>query len=359
MEFVAGTSVAPRVLRREELAAARERLPGQLAEALAGIHSVDAGAVAGLAPSADPALEACELWEAALDEVGEPLPAVEAGLRWLRLHSPPAVEPRLVHGDFRLGNLIVDDDGLAAVIDWELCHAGDPAEDLAWLQIRSWRFGNDELPGRRRGGVRAVPAGLRGRRRDAPGSGAAAVVGGDGERQVGGDLRPPGARPPHRRPPVGGAGVARAADLRARVGPARTAGRGLSVQDRPTAPELLDAMAAKLFAEVREWVPRERRFQVLVLANLCAVIARELRAGPEPSLADARLFRELLRLPIEPVIAPQEADAVARATAFELSAALRRGELDDRLDEAIERLREHVARKLEIARPGYAGRPVR
>ena len=49
----------------------------------------------------------------------------------------------------------------------------------------------------------------------------------------------------------------------------------------------------------------------------------------------------------------------ARATAFELGAALRRGELDDRLDEAIERLREHVARKLEIARPGYAVRPVR
>ena len=63
------------------------------------------------------------------------------------------------------------------------------------------------------------------------------------------------------------------------------------MQDRPTAPELLDAMAAKLFAEVREWVPRERRFQILVLANLCAVIARELRAGAEPSLADARLFR--------------------------------------------------------------------
>ena len=67
------------------------------------------------------------------------------------------------------------------------------------------------------------------------------------------------------------------------------------MQDRPTAPELLDAMAANLFGEVREWVPRERRFQMLVLANLCAVIARELRAGAEPSLADARLFRELLR----------------------------------------------------------------
>jgi len=126
------------------------------------------------------------------------------------------------------------------------------------------------------------------------------------------------------------------------------------MQDRPTAPELLDAMAADLLGKVREWVPRERRFGVLVLANLCAVIARELRAGAEPSLADARLFRELLRAPIEPAIAPQEADAVARATAFELSAAVRRGALDDRLDEAIVRLREHVARKLEVARPGYA-----
>src|SRR5215218_7435515 len=55
------------------------------------------------------------------------------------------------------------------------------------------------------------------------------------------------------------------------------------MQDRPTAPELLDAMAAELYAEVRERVPRERRFRVLVLANLCAVIARELRAGDEPS----------------------------------------------------------------------------
>ena len=126
------------------------------------------------------------------------------------------------------------------------------------------------------------------------------------------------------------------------------------MQDRPTAPELLDAMAADLFGKVRAWVPRERRFQVLVLANLCAVIARELRAGAEPSLADARLFRELLRRPAPGGVLPQEGDAVARATAFELSAAIRRGDLDDRLDEAITRLHEHVARKLEVARPGYA-----
>ena len=148
MEHLDGTSLAPRVLRREELAAAREHLPAQLAEALARIHSLEPAGLHSLAPAdADPVLAACEFWERALDDVGEPLPAVEAGLRWLRINAPPPPERQtLVHGDFRLGNFIVDEAGLAAVIDWELCHAGDPAEDIAWLCIRSWRFGNYELP---------------------------------------------------------------------------------------------------------------------------------------------------------------------------------------------------------------------
>jgi aminoglycoside phosphotransferase (APT) family kinase protein len=95
----------------------------------------------------DPARAACELWEGELDRLGEPLPALEVGLRWLRLNLPPPPERQaLVHGDFRLGNFIVDGQGLAAVIDWELCHGGDPAEDVGWLCIRSWRFGNDDRP---------------------------------------------------------------------------------------------------------------------------------------------------------------------------------------------------------------------
>jgi hypothetical protein len=115
------------------------------------------------------------------------------------------------------------------------------------------------------------------------------------------------------------------------------------VQDRPTAPELLDAMAADLFTEVREWVPRERRFRVLVLANLCAVIARELRAGEEPSRRDLALFNEL---------SGSEADDVREAAAA-LAGAIRSGDLDSRLPEVTAGLQEHVGRKLDIARPGY------
>jgi aminoglycoside phosphotransferase (APT) family kinase protein len=148
MAHVAGTSVAPRVLRKPEYETARSVLTPQLGEALARIHAVDPGSLDGVLPSpgGDPAGAQIAEWERQLDEIGEPLPAVELGLRWLRANAPEPAEARLVHGDFRLGNFIVDENGLAAVIDWELAHLGDPAEDIGWLCIRSWRFGNDDLP---------------------------------------------------------------------------------------------------------------------------------------------------------------------------------------------------------------------
>ena len=50
----------------------------------------------------------------------------------------------MVHGDFRLGNMIIGPDGLDAIIDWELAHLGEPVEDLAWLCVRAWRFGGEQ-----------------------------------------------------------------------------------------------------------------------------------------------------------------------------------------------------------------------
>jgi aminoglycoside phosphotransferase (APT) family kinase protein len=148
MSYVDGTSVAPRILRKPEYARARAALPAQLGQALARIHSIAPEALEGVLSAAggDPALDQIVEWERQLDEIGEPLPAVELSLRWLRANAPEPAGQRLVHGDFRLGNFIVDEGGLAAVIDWELAHLGDPAEDVGWLCIRSWRFGNDDRP---------------------------------------------------------------------------------------------------------------------------------------------------------------------------------------------------------------------
>ncbi len=124
------------------------------------------------------------------------------------------------------------------------------------------------------------------------------------------------------------------------------------MQDRPSAPELLDALAELLFADVREWVPRERRFQVLVAANVCAVLARELRAGHEPTIADIELF-ERLAAGYEGSV-EGEPEERARDAASELARAIRAGELDDELPAVMGHLRTHVRRKLDIARPGYA-----
>ena len=115
-------------------------------------------------------------------------------------------------------------------------------------------------------------------------------------------------------------------------------------QDRPTAPELLESVAEYLFGELRPEVPREQRFKVLVAANVCAVVAREIRAGDEPDEADLALFNELLGEDVDD----------AHAAAAELSRRLRAGDLDDRIEELTPKLEEHVRRKLEIARPGYA-----
>jgi aminoglycoside phosphotransferase (APT) family kinase protein len=148
MAHVDGTSVAPRILRKPEFEHARSALTRQLGEALARIHAIEPAELDGVLPAApvDAALGQIEEWERQLDEIDEPLPAVELGLRWLRANAPEPADPRLVHGDFRLGNFIVDGNGLGAVIDWELAHLGDPAEDIGWLCIRSWRFGNDDRP---------------------------------------------------------------------------------------------------------------------------------------------------------------------------------------------------------------------
>jgi aminoglycoside phosphotransferase (APT) family kinase protein len=133
---VDGETIARRILRDDSFAVARERLVEQLGRTAARIHRIDPSSVAGLDES-----DMLTRYREQLDELGEPHPTFELAFRWLEEHRPPSRRRTVVHGDLRLGNVIVDRGGLAAVIDWELAHVGDPMEDLGWLCVPAWRFG--------------------------------------------------------------------------------------------------------------------------------------------------------------------------------------------------------------------------
>jgi aminoglycoside phosphotransferase (APT) family kinase protein len=137
MERVEGETIARKILRDEPFEAARQLLPTQLGRAAARIHSIDPVAVPGLIRT-DP----LTYYRDVLDSLGLVSPTFELGFRVLASNRPDRVNPTVVHGDFRLGNIIVGPEGLRAVLDWELAHLGDPAEDLGWLCVKAWRFGS-------------------------------------------------------------------------------------------------------------------------------------------------------------------------------------------------------------------------
>jgi aminoglycoside phosphotransferase (APT) family kinase protein len=144
MERIEGETIPRRILRDAEYEAARPLLARQCGEIAAAIHATDVATLPKLAVL--DATTQLDQFRSLLDTLGEPHPALELGLRWLGERVPPrSPTPRLVHGDYRNGNIVVGPDGVRAVLDWELAHLGDPAEDLGWLCVRSWRFGNDDL----------------------------------------------------------------------------------------------------------------------------------------------------------------------------------------------------------------------
>jgi aminoglycoside phosphotransferase (APT) family kinase protein len=139
-DAIGGETIVRRIHRALD-DSGRERLLRQCAQALSKIHRADPDGL-DLAES-DQLLE----WRDRLDEMGDTTAAFEWAFRWLAAHRPPPSPRVLVHGDFRMGNLIVDTTGLAAVLDWELVHVGEVYEDVAWFCIRAWRFGAPEYLG--------------------------------------------------------------------------------------------------------------------------------------------------------------------------------------------------------------------
>jgi aminoglycoside phosphotransferase (APT) family kinase protein len=143
MERVHGETIGRRIVRDPPAA-----LPVQMADELARIHTIE--------PDRLPFLQATDpvqRMRAELDTVEEPHPAIELGLSWVAERLKADAELVVTHGDWRIGNLVVDENGLVAVLDWEFAHLADPAEDVAWPLVRAWRFGADE---RRLGGIGEV-----------------------------------------------------------------------------------------------------------------------------------------------------------------------------------------------------------
>lgn len=360
MEAVPGEALPRLLLREQRFAAARAALVPEIATAAARLHRADPSAAAAWLTAADPVTGLREV----ADLIGGVGPALELGLRWIETHRPPAPSrPVVVHGDLRLGNLLVTEEPgerghLAAVLDWELAHLGDPAEDLGWLCVRAWRFGSPEPVA----GIGARDA-LLAAYADAGGE----VI--DRERlhwwEVYGTVRwgviclaqgaahLHGLTRSHELAAVGRRVAQVEHDLLLLVGgeqptpvpvdPAEIVQRERPTppHDRPSAAELIDAVREWLADEVVPAHEGRLRFDARVAAGALAVAGRELALGPAHG---ARHATRLATLGVT--------DDEALATA------IRAGDVDDadRWGAVARAVWESVLDKLAVVDPGYADR---
>jgi aminoglycoside phosphotransferase (APT) family kinase protein len=337
MDRVAGESVGRRVVKLPELAQARAGMARAMGRQLARIHTLPADELPFL-PRPHTGEGPCEKAErgmrAMIDALARHNPTWEHALRWLSTHRPPteALGPvTVVHGDFRVGNLLVAPEGLTAVIDWEFAHIGDIHEDLAWPQLRDWRFECDHL---RVGGVGTLEDFLEGY---AEGGGARIDERSLAWWEIMGNLR--WSVTCHAQAQRHLSGIDRSVEL-------ASLGRKSSEMDweiltllegglappwpdlaalpaplpqplpslRPTALELLEAVREHLKGRVAPVLTdAPLRYQTLVAAHVLGVVARELSAGSEPFV---RVQNDRRALPGSP-----EDDAA-------LCAAIRRGDHD-------------------------------
>jgi len=355
MDRIDGETVARRILRDEAYAAARPRLAGELGTQAAAIHAVPTDALPPL-PTLG-AAEQLDQYRAVLDTFGEPHPAFELGLRRLARDAPTLDAPRLVHGDFRNGNLVVGPDGLRAVLDWELAHLGDPVEDLGWCCVKSWRFGVTDQPVGGFGDVAALTAGYEGaggapldparlawweafgtlkwgvicevqahtHLQGVVRSVELATLGrriAEMEWDLLELLDPDGAAPPEPS--------------------SEPTPRHASLQDRPSAPELVGAVREFLERDVLGTVEGRVQFHTRVAVNALGMLERELVLGPGLDAAARDQLAGFLG-----------SDGDLRALLDELASRIRRGALDDD-PAAVAVARDLVAAKLAVSRPRYA-----
>jgi len=354
--LVDGETIPRRILRGIEGTSSAHRLLVQCATALAGIHRLEVGAAFGLSET-DQVAE----FRSVLDLLGDPQPVFELAFRWLERHRPTGgTAGAVVHGDFRLGNVVVGDDGLRAVLDWELAHVGDPIEDLGWFTARAWRFGSD---------LEAGGLGTTGEFLDAYTAAGGHPVAADSLRwwQVLATLKwgimclvqaathQSGTSRSVELAAIGRRAVETHEDLLELIaGPSDLTGPDSVAEDRdrsarrwgplggpggptvrPSAAELLDAVAGYLEV-VREEASGRVGFHARVAGNVVDQVARELRLGP--------LVAERHRVRLE---------ALGVADDGALAAAIRDGELDVDDQDLLTALRGSVRDALSVVHPDH------
>jgi aminoglycoside phosphotransferase (APT) family kinase protein len=358
MAHVEGETLPRRVLRQCAERNTGDALAAQCGRVLASIHAIPPASLPGL-PGGDP----LEQLRGVLDHVGEPHPALELGLRRLAAVRPPRSAEVVVHGDFRNGNLIVGEDGIGAVLDWELAHRGDPLEDLGWLCAKAWRFGSP-LPVGGFGSLEPLldayqeAGGLPVDRSALTWWEALSALRWGVICIVQAQTHLSGARRSVELAAIGRRTCEAEWDLlellQATAGESAVPGGGTQLatdaatsasapagepHDRPTCDELLQAVEDFVRQEVLPAHEGRSAFHLRVAANALAIVRRQLALGP--GQRDAHRARLA---------------ALGMATDGELAAAIRSGAFDERLVEVLAAVRHSVADKLAVANPTYVQR---
>ena len=142
MEAIPGETIPRKILRDVKFATAREKLPFEIGKSLAKIHQTQLNDLKAL-DQVTFSDSLGKLFQVYLS-FNQPQPVFDLAFKWLEAQKLTEYGDVLVHGDFRFGNFIISEENLESIIDWELAHIGNPMEDLGWLCVRSWRFGNVE-----------------------------------------------------------------------------------------------------------------------------------------------------------------------------------------------------------------------
>jgi aminoglycoside phosphotransferase (APT) family kinase protein len=154
MSFVEGTVLHDACSALALRAEARAGAAASLMETMASLHQVDIDRVGlgDIAKREDYIPRQLRRWKSQWDQSkSEDIPAVDVAHAQLCREIPPQTRTGIVHGDFRLGNMICGPSGaIRAVLDWELATLGDPMADLGWL-LSSWvepsEWARDPTPG--------------------------------------------------------------------------------------------------------------------------------------------------------------------------------------------------------------------